>query len=402
MENKGGVNRSPIDFPLCRADMMSNLSQLLADLVRIPSVNPMGRPGDGPHFFEHRVTDYLERFFSDLGVPYERQPVAPLRENIVARFDSPGATRTLLWEVHQDTVPVEAMIIDPFGGEIRDGRLYGRGACDVKGGMTAMLMAFARLVRERPAGAANVILACTADEEHTFLGVQELMRRGVKADAAIVAEPTGLNIVDAHKGVVRWKLATPGRACHSSRPEQGISAIYRMGQVLTATQQYADQLSKSRTDPRLGVPTISVGRIEGGVSVNTVPDRCVIEIDRRLLPGESGTAAHQDHLAFLRAQPGIDFELDSVKPWMQCPALGADHSAEITARLGRAIDSIVGSHRVDAVPYGTDASTISEMGIPAVVFGPGSIDQAHTCDEWIELVQVEKAVEILLELANRG
>ncbi|VTR96556.1 M20 family metallopeptidase [Tuwongella immobilis] len=379
--------------------MMPPLNQLLADLVSIPSVNPMGRPADGPLFFENRVTDYLEQFFRNLGVPYERQPVAPLRDNIVARFDSPGATRTLLWEVHQDTVPVDAMVIDPFAAEIRDGRLYGRGACDVKGSMAAMLTAFARLVREKPAGACNVILACTVDEEHTFLGVQELMRRGVQAEAAIVAEPTGLNIVDAHKGVTRWKLTTPGRACHSSRPDLGVNAIYRMGLVLEATARYAQQLSASRSEPRLGVPTISVGRIEGGVSVNTVPDVCTIEVDRRLLPGESGAAAHEDHLAFLRSQPGIDFELLS-KPWMACPALSNELSAKITAQLGQAIDAVVGSHSVFAVPFGTDASTIAEYGIPAVVFGPGSIDQAHTNDEWIELSQVEKAVEILLEVVQ--
>src|SRR5207249_11384248 len=131
--------------------------RLLQDLVRIPSVNPMGRAATGEQFYEHRLTDYLERFFRDLGVPYERQPVAPLRDNIVARYEPPGAKLAVLLEVHQDTVPVDGMVIDPFGGDVRDGKLYGRGSCDVKGGMAAMLTAFARLVREKPAGAANVL-----------------------------------------------------------------------------------------------------------------------------------------------------------------------------------------------------------------------------------------------------
>src|SRR3954470_4455987 len=273
---------------------MSPTHRLLQDLVRIPSINPMGRSVTGDLFLEHGVTAYLEQFFIDIGANHRRQTVAPLRDNIVAYYQSPGATKTIIFEVHQDTVPVDGMTIDPFAGEVRDGKLFGRGACDVKGGMTAMLGAFARLVREKPAGAANVLLACTVDEEHTFLGVQELMKEGGRADFAVVAEPTRLQVVDAHKGVVRWKVRTEGRGCHSSRPDQGVNAIYRMGHILPLIERYADRLMKSASHPRLGPPTLSVGRIDGGVSVNTVPDACVIEIDRRLLPGEDPRAAWQD------------------------------------------------------------------------------------------------------------
>src|SRR5262245_691405 len=206
---------------------MIETTRLLRDLVSLPSVNPMGRPLQSPDLYEHRVTAYLEEFFRDLGVPYERQPVAPQRENIVACCDLPGAKRTLVLEAHQDTVPTDNMTIEPFAATIEDGRLYGRGACDIKGGLAAMLAAFARIVREKPRGAANVIMACSVDEEFTFLGVQRLVR-GLRADMAVVAEPTQLKIVHAHKGVVRWHLSTPGRSCHSSCPEQGVNAIYRM------------------------------------------------------------------------------------------------------------------------------------------------------------------------------
>src|SRR5262249_23437674 len=178
------------------------------DLVALPSVNPMGRPLQGPEFFEHRVTAYLEDFFRALGVPYERQPTAPLRDNIIARCDVPGARRTLLLEAHQDTVPTDNMTIEPFAARVENGRLYGRGACDIKAGLAAMLAAFARF-RGRPAGACNLVMACTVDEEHTFLGVQRLVR-GLKADMAVVAEPTRLQIVHAHKGVVRWHMFTSG------------------------------------------------------------------------------------------------------------------------------------------------------------------------------------------------
>jgi acetylornithine deacetylase len=362
----------------------------------------MGRSVQGPEFFEKRVTAYLATFFGRLAVPVERQTIGPGRDNIVARFQSPGATRTLLWEVHQDTVPVDGMTIDPFGAVIDQGRLFGRGACDIKGGMAAMLAAFARLVREEPRGAMNVILASTVDEEYTFLGVQELVRRGLKADFAVIAEPTQLNIVNAHKGVARLVLTTLGRACHSSRPEQGVSAIYRMGRVLTAIERFADQLRQSRSDLLLGPPTLSVGRIEGGASVNTVPDACRIEIDRRVIPGEDPVDTAAELVRFLHEQGGIDFDFSCPSPWMSMPALSPRGSEEIVERLGAAIDRVTASHHVMPVPYGTDASTIAKAGIPAVVFGPGDIAQAHTKDEWVSLEEVEKASEILFRLAWQG
>src|SRR5437660_9365836 len=162
----------------------TDTTRLLRDLVALPSVNPMGRALHGPGFYEHQVTAYLEDFFRGLGVPFERQAVAPQRENIVARWERPGPHHTLLLEVHQDTVPADNMTIDPFAATIDNGRLYGRGACDIKGGMAAMLAAFARVVREKPAGAANLIMACAVDEEHTFLGVQRLVEGDFKADMA--------------------------------------------------------------------------------------------------------------------------------------------------------------------------------------------------------------------------
>jgi len=371
---------------------MNPAHQLLQDLVRIPSVNPMGRSVSGDTFFEVRVTDYLERFFKNLGVAYRRSTVAPQRDNIVARFDSPGAMKTILLEVHQDTVPVDGMVIDPFGGEIREGKLFGRGSCDVKGGMASMLSAFARVAKEKPKSAANVIMACTVDEEHTFLGVQQLVKE-VRADMAVIAEPTKLQIVDAHKGVVRWKVRTEGRACHSSRPDQGVNAIYRMGHVLTIIESYAERLMRSTAHSRLGPPTISVGRIDGGVSVNTVPDGCVIEIDRRLLPGEDPLAAWKDFCQSVQANTKVPVVCEEV--WMACPALDPTGADELRARLGAAINAVEGKHEVLAVPFGTDASSVAMAGIPAVVFGPGDIAQAHTKDEWIELDQIDRAVEIL-------
>jgi acetylornithine deacetylase/succinyl-diaminopimelate desuccinylase family protein len=380
---------------------MNAVASLLRDLVRLPSVNPMGRTVDAQICYEFRVTDYLEAFFKDLKVPYERQTVAPGRDNIVARYDAGHAAPTLVLEAHQDTVPVTNMIIEPFGGHVEGNRLYGRGSCDIKGGMTAMLTAFARLSRERPARAANVIMACTVDEEHTFLGVQELVKRGLKADYAVVAEPTNLNIVNAHKGIVRWFLSTTGRSCHSSKPEQGVNAIYRMARVVAALERYAQTLSQTVVDPLLGPATLSIGIIQGGSAVNTVPDRCTIEIDRRLVGSERPLDAPQQMLDYLRKE-GIDFPLEQTPCWIAERALMPARSEEIAKKLGAAIDSVRGSHRIETVPFGTDAATISFSGIPAVIFGPGDIAQAHTNDEWVPLDEIEQAAEILYRLASAG
>ena len=377
---------------------MLETTRLLRDLVAIPSVNPMRADIPADIILEHRVTAYLEQFFRSLGVPYERQAVAPQRENIVARLNVAGAKRTLMLEAHQDTVPVDGMIVEPFGAKIEGNKLYGRGACDIKGGMAAMLACFARLVREKPKGCCNVIMACSVDEESTMLGVLELAKR-TKADFAVVAEPTNLNIVNAHKGVVRWNLSTAGRSCHSSAPEQGINAIYRMGKLLVGIEQYAAHLRATTDDPLLGSATLSVGRIEGGTSVNTVPDKCRIEIDRRLIAGEIPEEQSGHLLAFLKDKAGIDFPFELTAPWIRMPALSPTGSEEIQGLLGAAIDAVHGSHKVHPVPYGTDAATLAWAGIPSVVFGPGDIAKAHTIDEWVPLDEVETASNILFRLA---
>jgi len=173
-----------------------------------------------------------------------------------------------------------------------------------------------------------------------------------------------------------------------------------MGKLLGAVERYADELRRSRTDPVLGPPTLSVGLIAGGTSVNTIPDRCRIEIDRRLLPGEDPSRAPEDLRAFLERQPGIDFPIQSDPPWLVKTALGSANSEELAARLGRAVDAVRGGHRVLGVPYGTDASTLADAGIPAVVFGPGDIAQAHTHDEWVDLAEVERAADILFRFVT--
>ena len=380
---------------------MDAVTRLLSDLVAIPSVNPMGRGLTGPGDLEAGMSDFLEAWFRKLGVDVERQVVSPGRDNLIARYDSPGSCRTILFDAHQDTVPVDGMTIAPFSPELKDGRLYGRGSCDVKAGMAAMLTAFARLVKERPAGSASVIMACTVDEEFTHTGSSRLADGNHGADLAIVAEPTSLNIVDRHKGAVRWKVRTRGVACHSSTPHLGDNAIYKMARVVQALAEYAGELAGSAPDPVLGPPSLSVGRIEGGTSVNVVPDWTEVDIDRRVIPGERAQDCPGRVQAFLHERLGDLKGVDFLPPWVNMPPLIPGRADAFLPAMKRAIERVGGrSPEVMGVPFGTDAGPLGEAGLPCFVFGPGDIAQAHTKDEWIELGQVRLASEMYYEIAR--
>ena len=380
---------------------------LLQQLVSIPSVNPMGAEVGEDEPFESDLTQWLVEYFQKLGVPFECIEVAPKRANVIARYQAPQSSITVLLDAHQDTVPIDGMTIPPFEPTISEGRLYGRGSCDVKGGMASMLWAFTQLVQQRPPDSANVILSCTCDEEATVLGIKNLVSQWTdpqsvskliaqRPDMAIVAEPTELDVVVAHRGATRWKLITHGRACHSSNPSQGVSAIYRMAKVLNVLEEFADQLSTLVTPhPLCGPATLSVGKIQGGISVNTVPDRCSIEIDRRVIPGEDGSQVMGQVAEYLQSR--LDFDVEMSEPWIIGQPLPDNDNADVAERLLSLIEESVGPHRSVGVPYGTHASRISAAGVPAVVFGPGSIEQAHTVDEWIDLQQLNSAANVYFD-----
>lgn len=372
--------------------------ELLAELVQRPSQNPMGLPVREPGFFESAVTDYLESLFQRWGVRYEKQTVAPKRDNIIAYLPGADNAPTYIWEAHQDTVPAAGMTIEPFAAGVKNHRLYGRGACDVKGGLAAMLAAFHRLSQEPAQRRCSLLLAAVVDEEYTFTGIQALAARAIRADGAIVAEPTQLRIITAHKGIVRWRMHTHGRSCHSSQPQAGVNAIYRMARVVSVIEKYAAWLSSARRDATLGTATLSVGRIEGGISANIVPDHCTIDIDRRVLPGENLQTVQQELADYLRRHVD-DATWTQEEPWLMLPPLSSEGKESLVARLSEAARGVLGRVEVGTVAYGTDASTLQAAGIPCVVFGPGDIAQAHTADEWIDLEQVEQAAEILYQFA---
>jgi len=385
---------------------------LLADLVRRPSVNPMGRDLSGPEYLEGRVSDYLGQRLTAAGITWVRQHVAPGRDNILARLEATVADAPLvLWDAHQDTVPAEGMTIEPFTPRIQDGRLSGRGSCDVKGGLAAMVVALERLAVAE-VRRATVVLAATVNEEFGFSGAlavtsvwdaaaerdaaaAELLGR--RPDLAIVAEPTGLDLVVTHKGSLKWRVRVHGRACHGAFPELGENALYTAGRVALTIEDLARELGARHPNHPCGPPTLSLGTLHGGSGVNLVPDLAILEVERRILPEESAAEARQEVIDRIAAAcPGA--RIDHDEPFNEAYGLADGTEAPTAAAWVEAVARAAmpaGGGRRTAARYGTNAGVYAAAGVPSIVFGPGSIEQAHTADEWIDLAQLLAATDIL-------
>ncbi len=311
-----------------------------------------------------------------------------------------GATSTprLLFDVHLDTVPLEPME-DAIQPRVVDGRLRARGACDTKGALAAALVALHRLAASGTPRHAEVLLLGSADEEYLKRGVAHAVAAGVceGVTGAIVGEPTLLRPVIAHKGAVRWRITVHGKAAHTSRPENGVNAIYGMVEVIEGLRERLEPRLALETHPLLTPPTLTVGRIQGGVGVNIVPDMCSIEIDRRSLPHEDPEAilAEVDAVLAELMRRNSDLKVVREAPYLAERGLETAPEQPLVALVQRACAAVTGDAAPPSgVPYGTDATHLSVLGIPTVVLGPGDIAQAHTADEWVELRQVEQAAEI--------
>ena len=361
----------------------------LADLVSINSVNPAYEGGQS----EAVICEYIRRFFQTCGIETWEQEVFPRRPNLVARLNGRNPNRRIILEAHTDTVSVAGMTIPPFDPRIIDGRLYGRGACDTKGGLAAMMHALASLKADDLVPPCEVWFVAAADEEFSYRGVVKLCE-GLTGAAAIVAEPTELRAVIASKGVVRWRILVRGRAAHSSKPHLGVNAITHTARIVLALEADHERLSQN-VHPLLGPATCNVGVIRGGVQVNFVPDSCAIEIDRRLLPGENVDTVLAGYQRMLDDLKAANPSLDAV---MEPPML-IDHPLETApdsppAQLASRLLGEMGlDPQVAGVPFGSDASKLSHCGITSIVFGPGSIDQAHASVEYVEVRQVVQAEE---------
>ncbi len=356
------------------------ITRLLQDLVRIPSVSPFGDPGTEPkNTREARLAEYVADFLRKLALDVELYEVEPGRPNVVGKFCSRGSRKSVALAPHTDTVSVAGMTVNPFGGEIRDGKLHGRGACDTKGSVAAMLAALANAVREKEfrEGGLDVWFCALMGEESGSHGARALLERGFRTDFAIAGEPTNCRVVHTHKGAVAFKIITRGRSAHGSTPERGESAIQKMAGVVDyLLGEYSESLRRVR-DPILGSPTTNVGLIRGGSQLNIVPEYCEIEVDRRTVPGER----HEEILRHLRERLSVEVELIGV-----CDPLYTDPQNPFVCALGQ---ETVGA------PWFCDAAFFAKSGIPAVAFGPGSSDQAHTADEFVELDEVVRAAGII-------
>ncbi len=365
------------------------LIQTLADLVRINSVNAFYEGGPG----EREVASYVRGFFEQRGIEAWEQEVLPNRPNVIARLPGRDPGRRVILEAHMDTVSTKGMTIPPWEPRIEDGRLYGRGACDTKAGLAAMMHAVAALKEDGFTPPCDVWLATVVDEEFSFRGVLRL-RDGLSAAAAIVSEPTELRAVVATKGVVRWRIVVHGKAAHSARPHLGVNAITHMARVVLALDEDQPRLA-AHAHPLLGPATCNVGLISGGVQVNFVPDQCAIQIDRRMLPGERTEEVlshYQRLLDELAARvPGLQVEMEP--PLLVDQALETDSDAGVVQVASRVLRDLGLNGAPCGVPFCCDASKLAAAGIPCLVFGPGSIDRAHGAVEYVELDQVEQALE---------
>lgn len=370
-------------------------------LVRIPSVNPRLEDGGAG---EEEVAKLAAGWLESWGYRTALEEVAPGRFNVVARRSAtdgsgaPGAC--LLLNGHLDTVGVSEMDA-PFSGALRQGRVWGRGAADMKSGVACILSVAEELAREEDVPG-ELVVALTADEEHASLGMQAVVESGLRADAAVVCEPTSLAVMPAHKGFLWIEAVIEGRAAHGSRPEEGVDAIARTGRLLVALEEEDRRLRRHTNHPLLGPASLHAGTIRGGSAPSVYPARCDLVVERRTLPGESREDVMSEMAAVLASAR------------QRCP----DLQARMEAGLYRAGTEVpVGSPVVEGlrracVRHGlpgevkgmsawVDACFLNQAGIPAVCFGPGSIAQAHTNDEWVDASEIRTCARVLADFARR-
>lgn len=380
-----------MDMPDC------TILQTLASLIRINSVNPAYDGGPG----EREIAAWIRDFFARRGVEVWEQEVFPGRPNVLARLPGRNTAKRVILEAHMDTVSTRGMTIHPFEPRVADGKMYGRGSCDTKSGLAAMMHAVASLHEEGMQPPCDVWLAAVVDEEYSYRGVVKLCE-GLTAQAALVAEPTGMRAVIASKGVVRWRIVVRGESAHSSKPHLGVNAINGMARVILALEEDHRHLALHE-HPLLGPATLNVGMVQGGVQVNFVPDHCAIEIDRRLLPGESvdGVLAH--YQSILNHLMAIDPSLQvSMEPPMLTDRPLETPATSPPAKLGSLLLSEMGlDGTLCGVPFGSDASKLSDQGVPSLVIGPGHIDQAHAAVEFVEVAEVERAFTFYRNFISR-
>lgn len=372
------------------------LTQLL---VATPSVNPeLESGGSGEEDTARLAASWLESWGLDTAV----SEVAPGRWNVLARLGS--GSRRLLLNGHLDTVGVEGMTIPPYLPATQEGRIYGRGACDMKGGVASLLSAVARLAGSWEEGALDgeIVVALTADEEYASVGMQSLVDSGLHADFAVVCEPTSLAVMPAHKGFLWLDFVSHGKAAHGSRPDQGVDAIMHMGRVLRGLEEMGRSFETHPPHPLLGRPSLHAGTIRGGSTPSVYPAECRLRIERRTLPGEDMDVVVAEFQGFLNRllekSPELDVEMRS---GLFRPGTEVDQEHEGISALVACCEDMGLKSSVMGMSAWVDAALLNESGTAAICFGPGSLARAHGAVEWVEVEEVEACATILERLARR-
>ncbi|MEO0513703.1 MAG: M20/M25/M40 family metallo-hydrolase [Planctomycetota bacterium] len=375
--------------------------ELLQTMVRVNTINA-ALPGSVDA--EAVLVDQMEKVAKAWGLATQRLPVAGQADQLLVTLAVDTSLPWVLFDSHLDTVAVEGMTIDPFGGELRDGKVWGRGACDTKGTGAAMLWAMKQCAEgDRAALPNNLALLFGVDEEVSMRGVASFVERdlpglGWTPSAVVVGEPTELRPVVAHHGCLRWSLTTHGQACHSSTPHDGVSAISAMVRVVDVIErEYIPSLAAEH--PLTGPAVCSINLIRGGSAPNIIPESCVIEIDRRVVPGEDSAEplravadlleplTHNDPPLRFTQEVAVDHPPLTTRhngPWVE-------HLQDVLTRLSLPTLTL-------GAPFATHASYYDPAGIPAVVLGPGSPHKAHTKDEWVAVDQIERGVELYRQI----
>ena len=370
---------------------------LTRELVRIDSRNPslVARgPGEAP--VAHALAGVLDAW----GFRVEVVDAAPGRPNVIARIGTPGA-RTLMFNGHLDVVGIDGMTHDPWSADAngQTDRIYGRGSSDMKAGIAAMCAAAARAGDTELGG--EIIVAAVADEEYESIGTRSLIERGVRADGAIVTEPTRLAIMPAHLGFVWVNVTTHGRAAHGSRWDIGVDAIRHAGILLAELDRMDDEELPTRRHALLGRPSVHASLISGGTGMSTYPDACTVRIERRTIPGESPESVRRELEAACSRARGRQpkFRADVDVTFAQEPS-DVSVDAPIVRALRGALDASGETVRIEGMTAWTDAALLNAAGIPAICFGPGDISLAHAAEEWVSVSEIERATKVLARLVT--
>lgn len=374
--------------------MQNEVERLLCDLVAINSINPdlvPGAPGEG------EVAGYIAGWLERAGLEVHQHEVRPGRPNVVGIARGAGGGKTLILNGHTDTVGVTGMD-QPFTPRRSSDRLYGRGAYDMKAGLAACMVATARAAQHNLRG--DIIFTAVIDEEYAGLGTMDLARR-YRADAAIIAEPTELQLIIAHKGFVWLEVETHGVAAHGSRPELGVDAIAKMGHFLVALEQLGQNLRGQPTHPRLGSGSLHASLIQGGQELSSYPQRCVLSVERRTIPGETPKIVEAQLVALVEQLQQRDPAFRAtVRRLLDCPPMATPEDAPIVRTLLDAASQVLPqTPPLAGAPYWTDAATLTASGIPTVLFGPVGTG-AHAVEEWVDLPSVAACAEIYLGVAR--